>query len=181
MLKLFLIFLKIGCVAFGGGYAVIPLISKYVVESASILSPREFLDLVSISQMTPGPIAINAATFVGQISDGLVGSIVTTIGLVLPQFILMMVLGYLLFTKNKRYNTLDYALEGIKAGIVPLILLTSLDLLKTSIFPQGFSLQEIAIPALIGFGVGCLYIKKVDLFKLIAVGAVVGIAANYFF
>lgn len=180
MLKLFLIFFKIGCLAFGGGYAVIPLISKYVVETSQILTPREFMDLVSISQMTPGPIAINAATFVGQISGGLIGSIVTTIGLVLPQFILMMVLGNLLFTKGKKFNTLDYALEGVKAGILPLILLTSIDLFNTSIFPEGFSISGIQIPALIGFVVGLLYIKKVDLFKLIAIGAIVGIGANYF-
>ncbi|MGI5950120.1 chromate transporter [Peptoniphilus sp.] len=180
MLKLFLIFFKIGCLAFGGGYAVIPLISKYVVETSQILTPREFMDLVSISQMTPGPIAINAATFVGQISGGLIGSIVTTIGLVLPQFILMMVLGHLLFTKGKKFNTLDYALEGVKAGILPLILLTSIDLFNTSIFPEGFALTDMRIPALIGFVVGLLYIKKVDLFKLIAIGAIVGIGANYF-
>lgn len=180
MLKLFLIFFKIGCLAFGGGYAVIPLISKYVVETSQILTPREFMDLVSISQMTPGPIAINAATFVGQISGGLIGSIVTTIGLVLPQFILMMVLGHLLFTKGKKFNTLDYALEGVKAGILPLILLTSIDLFNTSIFPEGFAITDMRIPALIGFVVGLLYIKKVDLFKLIAIGAIVGIGANYF-
>lgn len=180
MFELFFIFLKIGCFAFGGGYAVIPLISKYIVENSSILTLREFMDLVSISQMTPGPIAINSATFVGQTSHGFIGSIVATLGLVIPQFTLMMILGYLLFRKNKKYNTLDFALNGIKAGIVPLIFLTSIDLFKTSIFPNGFGINDIRVPALIGFLIGLSYIKKLDLFKLIAIGTFVGIVTSIY-
>ena len=126
MLDLFLIFFKIGCFAFGGGYAVIPLISKYVVEEHAWISTREFIDLISISQMTPGPIAINSATFVGQNVHGLLGSILATAGLVLPQFILMMILGYFLFSKGKKFKIMDYSLLVMKAGVVSLIFITTL-------------------------------------------------------
>lgn len=179
MLNLFLIFFKIGCFAFGGGYAVIPLISKYVVEENAWISTREFIDLISISQMTPGPIAINSATFVGQSVSGIIGSIVATAGLVLPQFILMMILGYFLFSKNKKFKIMDYSLLGIKAGVVSLIFITTLKLFQSSVFPEGFKLDGMSLAALISFVLGfLLYLKKIDLFKLIGLGAVVGIAVN---
>ena len=179
MLNLFLIFFKIGCFAFGGGYAVIPLISKYVVEENAWISTREFIDLISISQMTPGPIAINSATFVGQSVSGIIGSIVATAGLVLPQFVLMMILGYFLFSKNKKFKIMDYSLLGIKAGVVSLIFITTLKLFQSSVFPEGFKLDGMSLAALISFVLGfLLYLKKIDLFKLIGLGAVVGIAVN---
>ena len=179
MFDLFFIFFKIGCFAFGGGYAVIPLISKYVVEENAWISTREFIDLISISQMTPGPIAINSATFVGQNVGGIVGSIVATTGLVLPQFILMMILGYFLFSKNKKFKIMDYSLLGIKAGVVSLIFITTLKLFQSSVFPKGINLDGMSLSALISFVLGfLLYLKKIDLFKLIGLGAVIGIAVN---
>ncbi|WP_195444712.1 chromate transporter [Peptoniphilus harei] len=180
MLDLFLIFFKIGCFAFGGGYAVIPLISKYVVEENAWISTREFIDLISISQMTPGPIAINSATFVGQSVYGILGSILATTGLVLPQFILMMILGYFLFSKGKKFKIMDYSLLGIKAGVVSLIFITTLKLFQSSVFPEGLKLQGMSLAALISFIIGfVLYMKKVDLFKLIGLGAVIGIGIKY--
>ena len=160
MLDLFLIFFKIGCFAFGGGYAVIP--------------------LISISQMTPGPIAINSATFVGQNVHGFLGSILATAGLVLPQFILMMILGYFLFSKGKKFKIMDYSLLGIKAGVVSLIFITTLKLFQSSVFPEGLKLEGMSLAALISFVLGfVLYMKKVDLFKLIGLGAVIGIGVKY--
>ena len=180
MLDLFLIFFKIGCFAFGGGYAVIPLISKYVVEEHAWISTREFIDLISISQMTPGPIAINSATFVGQNVHGILGSILATAGLVLPQFILMMILGYFLFSKGKKFKIMDYSLLGIKAGVVSLIFITTLKLFQSSVFPDGLKLEVMSLAALISFVLGfVLYMKKVDLFKLIGLGAVIGIGVKY--
>lgn len=179
MINLFLVFIKIGCFAFGGGYAVIPLISKFVVEENNWLSMIELVDLISISQMTPGPIAINSATFVGQKIHGLLGSITATIGFVIPQLLLMFMLGYFLFTKNKKFKVLDYALNGIKAAIVSLIFITALDLFKTSIFKGEYSFSSINLACLLCFIPALfLYYKKVGLFKLIAMGAVLGIAIN---
>lgn len=181
ILKLYLIFLKIGMMAFGGGYAVIPLINEFVVKENGWMTPQEFLDLISISQMTPGPIAINSATFVGQKVGGIVGSIFATAGVVTFQFILMMVLGYFLFSKNKTFKLLDWMLNGIKAGVVSLILITAISLFFESVFPNGFSIAKISIPAAVCFVLGIvLYYKKVDLLKLIGMGAVLGIVLNYF-
>ena len=177
ILKLYLIFLKIGMMAFGGGYAVIPLINEFVVKENGWMTPQEFLDLISISQMTPGPIAINSATFVGQKVGGIVGSIFATAGVVTFQFILMMILGYFLFSKNKTFKLLDWMLNGIKAGVVSLILITAISLFFESIFPNGFSIAKISIPAAVCFVLGIvLYYKKVDLLKLIGMGAVLGLS-----
>lgn len=177
ILKLLFIFIAIGGLSFGGGYAVIPLISKYVVHENAWLTMKELVDLISISQMTPGPIAINAATFVGQKIWGLRGALITTGGIVLPQFILMMLLGYYLFTKNKKFAVLDYSLIGIKAGIVPLIFITALDLFKSSVFKGPITIKNLSVPAGICFILALiLYNKKVNLFKLIIMGAVLGIA-----
>lgn len=181
ILKLYLIFLKIGMMAFGGGYAVIPLINEFVVKENGWMTPQEFLDLISISQMTPGPIAINSATFVGQKVGGIIGSIFATAGVVTFQFILMMILGYFLFSKNKTFKLLDWMLNGIKAGVVSLILITAISLFFESVFPNGFSIAKISIPAAVCFVLGIvLYYKKVDLLKLIGMGAVLGIVLNYF-
>lgn len=181
ILKLYLIFLKIGMMAFGGGYAVIPLINEFVVKENGWMTPQEFLDLISISQMTPGPIAINSATFVGQKVGGIVGSIFATAGVVTFQFILMMILGYFLFSKNKTFKLLNWMLNGIKAGVVSLILITAISLFFESVFPNGFSIAKISIPAAVCFVLGIvLYYKKVDLLKLIGMGAVLGIVLNYF-
>ena len=184
-MKLYLTFLKIGALAFGGGYATIPLIQRYVVNQNHWIKMNEFIDLISISQMTPGPIAVNAATFVGQKISGVPGSVAATAGVVTPQFILMMVLGYFLFDKNKKFKFLDWMLNGIKAGVVSLIFITVIDLINTSIFSNKFmdifkmNFSGVHLTALITFFIGLvLYMKKVDIFKLIGTGAVLGIILN---
>lgn len=177
--ELYLTCLKIGTLAFGGGYAAMPLIEKFVVNENGWLKMNEFVDLVSISQMTPGPIAINAATFVGQKVGHLPGAFIATLGVVTPQFILMMIFGHYLFTKGKKFKVLDWLLNGVKAGIVSLILITALKLIKTSIFPTGFTPQDIKIAAAVAFVIGfALYFKKMELFQLVGIGAVLGIAIN---
>ena len=179
LIKLFWVFFKVGLFAFGGGYATLPLITNFVVNENQWISLRELTDVLTISQMTPGPIAINSATFVGQSVSGIIGSIVATAGLVLPQFILMMILGYFLFSKNKKFKIMDYSLLGIKAGVVSLIFITTLKLFQSSVFPEGFKLDGMSLAALISFVLGfLLYLKKIDLFKLIGLGAVIGIAVN---
>ena len=184
-IKLYLTFLKIGALAFGGGYATVPLIQRYVVNQNNWIEMHEFIDLISISQMTPGPIAINAATFVGQKISGIGGSIFATLGVVTPQFILMMFLGYFLFAKNKKFKFLDWMLNGIKAGIVSLIFITALELINTSIFSSSFNelfnrnFSVISIAAFTTFIIGfILYLKKINIFKIIALGAILGILIN---
>ena len=179
LVELYLIFLKIGSLAFGGGYASMPLIERFIVHENGWLQMSEFVDLVSISQMTPGPIAINSATFVGQKVAHLPGAFIATLGVVTPQFILMMFFGHFLFTKGKKFTVLDWLLNGVKAGIVALILITALKLIGASIFPQGFAISKIQIAAAITFIIGfILYLKKLQLFQIVGIGAALGIAIN---
>src|SRR5699024_3060067 len=177
--KLFLTFLQIGFLAFGGGYAVLPLLQSTIVEKYSWLTIPEMMDVVSISQMTPGPIAINSATFVGTKVAGLPGSIAATLGVVLPQFIIMMILGHIIFS-GKKISFLDKMLKWLKPGIVGLIAIAALSMFKSSVFSGGsIAISNINIVAIICFVVGfILYIRKTDIIKLIIVGAVLGIGLN---
>jgi chromate transporter len=93
-LKLFWSFLQIGLFSFGGGYAALPLIEDQVVTINNWLTQEEFIDLFSISQMTPGPIAINAATFVGQKVGGFTGALVATFGNILPSCVILIIIAH---------------------------------------------------------------------------------------
>ena len=112
-LKLFLSFLQIGLFSFGGGYAAMPLIQEQVVTQHGWLTMTEFTDLITISQMTPGPIAINAATFVGSKIAGVPGSVAATCGCILPSCIIVTLIAwfYLRYKKMKMFqNVLEYKL-----------------------------------------------------------------------
>ncbi len=132
MLQLFVSFLKVGAFAFGGGYAMIPLISEEVVTYRGWLEMEEFIDVIAISQGTPGPIAINSATFVGFKVAGVIGSITATLGVVLPSFVIMMVLGRL-FLRYKEVPVVKHMLSGIRPVVVALILAAAFSVLPNSI------------------------------------------------
>lgn len=103
-IKLFYIFLKIGTFSFGGGNAILPLIRKEIVANNHWIGPKEFADMVAISQATPGPVAINGATYVGYRVAGFWGSIIATLGVILPTFIIMMILTkFFLKCKDNEY------------------------------------------------------------------------------
>ena len=129
-LQLFITFFKIGLFGFGGGYAMLSLIQHEIVESHNWLTTSEFTDIVAISQMTPGPIGINAATFVGYTASGNVwGAAIATIALCLPSFILMLIICKLfsLFRANPYFDAAFKALRPIVVGLIAsaaLILIT---------------------------------------------------------
>ncbi|WAW15778.1 chromate transporter [Peptostreptococcus equinus] len=131
-LLVFVTFVKIGAFSFGGGYAVLPLIQKYIVEVNGWMSIDQMTDLISLSQLTPGPIAINAATFVGTKLGGLPGAIIATFGEVLPSCILMLLLGNLLF-RGKKIKFMDYILSGLKPAVAGLILVAAISMFTSSI------------------------------------------------
>ena len=118
--ELFLTFLKIGAFTFGGGYAMIPLIQKETVEKKKWIQDEEILEIVAIAESTPGPIAINAATFVGYRIAGFWGAFVSTIGVVLPSFLLIIGISYVL-RQFSDAAAVQYAFEGIRAGVLALI------------------------------------------------------------
>ena len=111
--QLFLSFLQIGMFSFGGGYAALPLIQEQVVTQHGWLSRSEFTDLITISQMTPGPIAVNSATFVGIRLAGFLGALAATFGCILPSCILVTVLSYL-YLKYRKMSMLQGVLETLR-------------------------------------------------------------------
>lgn len=181
LLDLYIQFFIIGATAFGGGYAVLPLINSFIVEEKGWLSVAEMTDLVSISNMTPGPIAINSATFVGTKVAGLPGSLVATFGVITPSFILMGILGYMLFSTNKKLKFLDKMLKTLRPAIVGLIAIAALNMMINAVFvnnqsPESFSVNIIP---LICFVVGLvLYYRRFELTKLIILGATMGIVLS---
>ena len=117
---LFVTFFKIGAFTFGGGYAMIPLIEREVGEKRGWITSEEMLDIVAIAESTPGPIAINTATFVGYKVCGAVGAMGATVGTVLPSFAIISVIS-LILAQFREFEPVQFAFQGIRAGVLALI------------------------------------------------------------
>ena len=131
-LDLFLTFLKIGAVSFGGGYGMIPLMREEVL-SHGWLAEETFLNFIAVSESTPGPIAVNMATFVGSSQGGILGALLATLGVILPAFIIILIVSSVL--KNiLKYAGVQATLGGIRPAVVGLILATSITMILSTIF-----------------------------------------------
>ncbi len=119
-LQLFGIFFKIGAFTFGGGYAMIPLIEHETAEKRHLIDKQEISDIVAIAESTPGPIAINSATFIGYRSCGVLGSVAATLGVVLPSLCIILLIAFFL-RKIMDNPYVQYAFFGIRAGVLALI------------------------------------------------------------
>ena len=120
LVQLFLSFLQIGLFSIGGGYAAIPLIQNQAVEMHHWLSADQFLDLATIAEMTPGPIAVNAATFVGLQVAGLPGALLATFGCILPSLVIVSLLSYV-YSRYRQLPTLQSVLSTLRPAVVALI------------------------------------------------------------
>ena len=129
LMPLFLTFLKIGAFTFGGGYAMIPLIQKEVTENHKWLSDEDILNIVAIAESTPGPIAINSATFVGYMTCGVLGSVLATLGVVLPAFLVISLIS-LLLQNVMSIQAVQYAFMGIRAGVLALVVKALISMYK---------------------------------------------------
>ena len=127
-LPLFLTMLKIGLFTFGGGYAMIALFENEFVEKKKWLEKDEFLDVAAIAESTPGPIAINAATYIGYNNAGIIGSIIATLGICIPSFIIIYAIS-LFFDAFLSLTLVAYAFKGIQIYVVYLILTAGLKML----------------------------------------------------
>ena len=128
-LSLFLTMLKIGLFTFGGGYAMIALLENEFVEKKKWLEKNEFLDVAAIAESTPGPIAINAATYIGYKNAGIIGSIIATLGICIPSFVIIYAIS-LFFDAFLSLTLVAYAFKGIQICVVYLILTAGLKMLK---------------------------------------------------
>ncbi len=135
-INLFLAFLQIGAFSFGGGYAAIPLIQSQIIDKYGWLSEADFSDLITISQMTPGPIAVNAATFVGDKVAGPIGAAVATLGVILPSCIIITVLAFL-YTKYRELPMLKKILTLLRPAVIAMIISAGLAILMPTIFKSG--------------------------------------------
>ena len=118
--KLFTTFFKIGAFTFGGGYAMIPLIQKEAVEKNGWVTDEDILEIIAIAESTPGPIAINSATFVGYRTAGVMGSVAATLGVVLPSFVIIYAISFVL-RQFQELKAVQYAFQGIRAGVLALL------------------------------------------------------------
>ena len=130
-LKLFLTFLEIGAVSFGGGYGMISLVREKVLTNGW-LTEEEFLNMIAVSESTPGPIAVNMATFVGSTQGGILGSLLATLGVVLPSFIIILLISALIRNFLK-YKGVQAFLGGVRPCVVALILATALTLMLSTL------------------------------------------------
>lgn len=137
-LQLFLSFLQIGLFSFGGGYAAMPLIQEQVTELHHWLSMTEFTDLITISQMTPGPIAVNSATFVGTRIAGVPGALAATIGCVLPSCILVTILAKI-YLKYRNLSLLQDILKSLRPAVIAMIAAAGVSILVTAFWGNDIS------------------------------------------
>ena len=135
-LQLFLAFLQIGAFSFGGGYAAMPLIQEQVVTKNAWLTQTDFTDLVTIAEMTPGPIAINAATFVGNQVAGIPGALVATTGVILPSCIFVTVLAWL-YKRFRKMALMQGVLKSLRPAVVAMIFAAGLGILLATLFSNG--------------------------------------------
>ena len=159
-LELFLTFLQIGAVSFGGGYAMISLIREKVLMHGW-LTEEELLNMIAVSESTPGPIAVNMATFVGSMQGGILGSFLATLGVVLPSFIIILIIAALIRNFLK-YKGVQAFLGSIRPCVVGLILATAITMLMSTLFSFK-NIDSTVIPD----------IKGLIIFFIIAVAAAV--------
>lgn len=186
-LQLFLEFFKIGLFCFGGAFGMIPLIEETVV-TRGWLTEAEFFNLIGVCESTPGPIAVNTATYVGSVMGGPLGSIAATLGVVLPSFLIILLIASVM--KNLTDNTYFKGfMKGVKPVVVALILSTgSMLLLKAMGFAGGYKFRVdvvsiVILVLLVGmyFGITCLRKKKLSAVKIILLSAGLGIVVSTVF
>lgn len=181
-LKLFLTFLEIGAASFGGGYAMISIIREKCLSNGW-LTEDEIMNFIAVSESTPGPIAVNMATFVGSSQGGLMGSAVATLGVVLPSFILILLISRF-FRNFIKYRGFKSVLSGIRPVVVGLILATALTMflsvvLGITTIGGGFSIDYLGILIFLIVALGAFGYKKIrgknpSPILLIVISAVLG-------
>lgn len=196
ILELFWTFFKIGAFTFGGGYAMLPLVEAAVLDHGW-LSESQIVDFIAVSESTPGPFAINIATYVGSqrgdllfggsVFGNIFGAFIATLGVVLPSFIIILIVAQF-FEKFKNSKTVSGCMSGLKPAVIGLISSAVISLGKPVFFPAKVSFSVLTTPAfyvslfifLCGLA-AVLKSKKISPIYVIVGSAVLGIAAGYIF
>ena len=181
-LELFVTFFKIGLFTFGGGYAMLPLIQKEVLAH-DWMELEEVINFIAVSESTPGPFAINCATYVGIETGGILGAVCATLGVVMPSFIVILCVARF-YKKFKESKIVSSVMTGLRPAVIGLIGSALVTMVLTVFLPNGFDFGGIAIPDLlvslaIAVVMTILVFKKVHPIIIIVLSAIAGIAAGY--
>ena len=167
LIKLFIAFIKIGAFSFGGGYGVLAFMQKEIIESNNWINMQDFTNIVAIAEMTPGPIAVNASTFVGYKLSGFVGSSLATFGVILVPFALSLLVS-IYFNKFKHLMQINWILKGIRPAVLGLIAAASINIGKISFV----DFNSVVIGVLVFIGV---YRYKINPILALVLSGVMGV------
>lgn len=173
LLKLFFAFIQVGLFSVGGGYAAIPLIEEQIVDIHRLLTPEEFTDLIAVAEMTPGPISINSATFVGMRIAGIGGVLLCTLGCIIPSFCICLILARFYY-KYRSLGDVQTVLASLRPAVVALISSAGLSILMLGLFGSdifSFEISDFRIIEFIIFAAALFLLRK---FKISAVAVILG-------
>ncbi len=183
LLELFLTFFRIGLFTFGGGYAMLPLVQEAVIKKGW-MTDAQIVDFIAVSESTPGPFAINIATYVGNETAGIFGGICSTLGVVLPSFIVILIVAKC-FDKFRKSKAVEGCMTGLKPAVIGMIGSAVVSIGLTVFFPSGLTADVFTgIPFYVSLAIfaAALFFtlkKKVSPIIIIASSAVVGIIAGF--
>lgn len=181
--ELFITFLTIGAFTFGGGYAMLPLIQNAVLEKGW-LAESDIVNFIAVSESTPGPFAINIATYVGMETAGILGAICSTLGVVVPSFVIILIVARI-YRQFQESKLVKGCMTGLRPTVIGLIGGAVLTIGQTVFFPNGFALSSLDFYTIIVsliiclIGIFLIFKKKVHPIILIIVSATLGVAAGY--
>jgi len=156
--KMFVSFFRIGAFTIGGGYAMLPLIEKEVVDHQKWVSEEDIVDVFAISQSVPGVIAINSSIFIGYKISGFAGAVAAALGVILPSFIIILVIAFFLLNINNNVY-IQKAFTGVRAGVVGMIALAAVKLAKSAVKDKlGVGLAIAAFIAIVVFDISVILI-----------------------
>lgn len=183
-LELFLTFLKLGAFTFGGGAAMMPFIQEEAISKWGFTA-EEIINFIAISESTPGPFAVNIATYVGAEHAGFLGAVCATFGLVLPSFVIILIIARC-YEKFKTNKLVAGAMTGLRPVSVGLIAAATVSIGMEVLFPAGFSFATMisydficALVIFLSMLSLCLFVKKFNPIYVILISAVLGIAVGY--
>lgn len=181
-LELFLTFFKIGAFTVGGGYAMLPFIQEEVLAK-KWMEISQIVNFIAVSESTPGPFAVNIATYVGSEIGGFFGAVCATLGVVLPSFIIILIVARI-YEKFKASETVKGAMTGLKPAVVGLIAVAVLSIAQTVLIPNGFDLAifgdiQLYVSLAIFAVASVLAFKKISPIIIICISAVAGIVSGY--
>lgn len=173
LLKLFFAFIQVGLFSVGGGYAAIPLIQEQIVDIYGLMTLEEFSDLITVAEMTPGPISINSATFVGMRLAGIPGVLICSIGCIIPSFCICLTLAHFYY-KYRSVSGVQVVLGSLRPAVVAMIASAGASILMLGLFQAEFQdvvLSDIRWVELIIFAVALFLLRK---FKMNAISIILG-------